>query len=218
MKTLLLINIMVVMALGASAEKSQRAQPVDVPVSSSEFKLVEKRGDIALYERWFLYDSTTKAREIKVVFEVKADLQSAINLLRDETSSAKWNLHTSEFRILRENNDRWVNYIRYDLPWPVSDHDCVLRYNMQMPSASKCLIFFESGADGHFPVSDKFSRLSDIRGKWLFEEQRETIHIEYSVTTMPSSTLPRWVTDPIIRNNLLDMMTKFTRLLETINN
>lgn len=214
MKTLIVISM-----LGIIAFRSYAIDPNDTsPSIASGFTLVEKRENIALYERWFMYDSLTKAREIKLIFEAKADIQTAVNLLRDESHSRQWNLRSSQFLVLREDNDQWVNYIRYDLPWPVSDHDCVLKYNLQMATNSKCLISFESGSHLHFPKTEKASRLSDIRGNWLMEQHRESIHIEYSVTTIPSSTLPRWVTDPIIRNNLLDTMVKFSNLLEKLTN
>jgi hypothetical protein len=214
MKTLLLINLILVMALGSIAKDPDLFRPGNSPVTSPGFKLIEKRGNISLYERWFLYDSTVRAREVKVVFDVSANIQSAINLLRDETRSDKWNSHTSEFRIIRENNDRWVNYLRYDLPWPIADHDCVLKYNLDLQSESRCLISFESGSHVYFPVNPEIARLSDIRGQWKLEQQPTSIHIEYSVTTVPSRSLPRWMTDPIIRKSLLDMMVKFSTLLE----
>src|ERR1044071_10127564 len=116
MKTLLCISMLVMMVFQTHAEEPKCKPSEKSPVSASEFKLVEKRGNIALYERWFLYDSVTKAREIKLVFEVKAEMQSAINLLQDETRSDKWNLHSSQFRVLKEDDDQWINYVRYDLP------------------------------------------------------------------------------------------------------
>lgn len=204
-----------VIAIDVCAAHSEPAPASDSP--GSEFRLVEKRGNIALYERWFLYDSTTKAREIKVVFEVKATVQSAINLLRDETRSSKWNLHSSEFKILGGQESGWVNYIRYDLPWPIDDHDCVLQYKVTNSSPTSCTVSFESGQHGDFPEGKNISRLSNIRGQWQIDSQDGGIRIEYSVTTTPSRVLPRWVTDPIIRNNLLDTMVKFYNLIEKLN-
>ncbi|HEY0741540.1 MAG TPA: hypothetical protein VGD40_08760 [Chryseosolibacter sp.] len=216
MKTLFLITTLIA-CIPAREIALHRTTPSDSPLST-DFTLVERRGNIALYERWFLYDSVTKAREIKLVFQVKTNLQSAVNLLRDEPNAHKWNLRTSQFRVVPDSDERWVNYIRYDLPWPLSDHDCVLQYNLQQPSSSTCIVSFETSSHSKFPKTEDASRLSDIRGRWLLKQHHDSVHIEYLVTTVPSSSLPRWVTDPIIRNNLLDTMVKFSKFLEALNN
>jgi hypothetical protein len=215
---ILLISVLVVMAFNTNAKKIQNAVKHGSPVAPSGFTLVQKREGIALYERWFPFDSTINAREIKIVFEARSSMGSAINLLRDESSSNKWNPNISKFRVMKEGTNQWISYIRYDLPWPVADHDCVLRYFLDMQSESKSLVSFESGSHRSFPAVSGTSRLADIKGTWQFAQQKESIHIEYSVTTKPSSTLPRWMTDPIVRNNLLDMMVKFRNVLEVINN
>lgn len=217
MKSTALITLLLALVFNASARKFQHSHEHDSAAASSDFILIVDKNDIKIYERWFAFDSTIKAREIKIVFDIHTRVQSAVDLLRDESQSLRWNPGSSQFRVVQDG-DQWTSYVRYDLPWPLSDQDCVLRYNFNARSDSNALINFESASHSYFPVSKDISRISDIRGKWRFTQERQSIHVEYYVTTTPSKSLPRWVTDPIIRNNLLDMMVKFRQLLEALNN
>ncbi|MGC1241633.1 MAG: hypothetical protein WA874_08595, partial [Chryseosolibacter sp.] len=57
----------------------------------------------------------------------------------------------------------------------------------------------------------------DISGKWVFTKTVEGFLVEYYITTRPSSTLPTWLTDPIIRNNLAETLRSFSKILEARN-
>jgi hypothetical protein len=77
------------------------------------------------------------------------------------------------------------------------------------------VVHFESTAHEKFPVQTKITRISGTKGKWMLEEKKKGItQITYFISTDRSTTLPRWVSDPIVRNNLFETMTAFKNILE----
>lgn len=202
----LFVSICSLFFAGESLAKSLTAD-------TTSFVLVKEDNGIALYERWFSIKPTQRAREIKAMFKVKAHGLAAVDLIRDQSQGRKWNKNTEAYKVIPENDNIWFGYIQYDLPWPVSDQDCVLQYNKNF-SGNSLLIEFKGTQHPSFPVQKKIQRIGDINGKWIFTEQEDEILVEYYISTTPSSTLPAWLTDPIIRNNLIETLLGFRDILE----
>lgn len=181
---------------------------------TANFVLVKENNGIALYERWYSVNPSQQQREIKATFRVKSDSYAAAALIKDESKGKKWNKNTESYRIVKHSEDIWFGYIQYDLPWPVSNQDCVLEYS-QNSCGQSLEISFKGTDHPSFPASKKIQRIAEINGKWIFTENENGTYVEYYITTTPSNTLPTWITDPIIRNNLIETLADFKNILET---
>ena len=182
---------------------------------SSGYQLVKKAKGIELYEKWYEITSSQQAREVKVAYRIHASIESAAALIENEGKATQWNKGSSHYKIIPKDDNSWISYIQYDLPWPLDNQDCVLHYTVSHSTADQIIISFRSVEYEVFPPAKNVSRISEIKGKWVFKTTPEGTQVDYSITTMPSPTLPRWVTDPIVRNNLIDTMDEFRNILET---
>lgn len=185
---------------------------------TSEFKLVKQNKAITLYERWIPGAGGENVREIKAVFLVKAGVPAVIGLFKDQSRGMQWNTNASDYKIASQADEQhWITYIRYNIPWPMDDQDCCLLYQYHNLSGATnaAEVIFESTADSRFPLPDKTTRITGTRGKWIMEPATGgQIKITYMVTTDRSKKVPRWVSDPIIHDNLFKTMTRFKDLLE----
>jgi hypothetical protein len=185
---------------------------------TSDFKLVKQDNDIWLYERWIPGAGGENVREIKAVFLVKTAVPSVIGLFKDQSRGREWNTNASDYKIAAASDVKnWITYIKYDIPWPMDDQDCCLLYQYREPAGTGAAteIVFESTADNRFPLANKTTRITGTRGKWIMEPVNGgQMKITYLVTTDRSKKIPRWVSDPIIHDNLFRTMTKFKGLLE----
>ena len=180
---------------------------------TAEFVLVKENKGITLYERWYAVSPDLQAREVKATLVINASAEDAVALIRDEALGKKWNRNTESYKVLTEDSDNWFGYIQYDLPWPVSNQDCVLKYN-RFVTEDATEVFFENAKHPAFPPQKRIQRIPEISGKWIFTETETGMAVEYYITTMPSATLPTWITDPIIRNNLIETLHHFKNILE----
>lgn len=183
---------------------------------TANFVLVKENNGISLYERWYAFAPDQQARELKATFNVKADSYAAVALIKDAARGRQWNKNTKAYEIVRESDNLWFGYIQYDLPWPVSNQDCVLQYN-QNDLETGVLVEFQDADHPSFPPRKKIQRIPEIYGKWIFRESDDGISVEYYISTTPSNALPTWLTDPIIRNNLIETLTIFRTILERKN-
>ena len=178
---------------------------------SSDFKLVKQADNIFLYERWIESAQGGKVREIKAVFLVRSNVPNLIRLLKDPARGKTWNANAKDYRVmpLPEEN-RWISYIQYDIPWPFDDQDCCLAFHYQHNEVS-----FESTSNSAFPESEGMQRILGTRGKWVMETMHSgNIKVTYLISTDKSKKIPRWVSDPIVHNNLFKTMSQFKKLAE----
>lgn len=198
--------ILAILAMTASSFTSHTT-------GDGNFTLVMNEKGISLYEKWVDIGNNRKARELKAVFTITCTQTAALALLQDESKGTSWNANASSFAIKDNVGSGWVNYIEYDLPWPMDNQDCVLKHN-KTTGTNSIEVTFASTEHTAFPQKKNTNRIPDIKGKWVFASDGSNQKVEYFITTSPSATLPRSITDPVVRNNLVKSMSSFKTLLE----
>jgi hypothetical protein len=178
------------------------------------FALVKNSNGINIYERWYSITGGKQAREVKAVFTVEGDPAAALALIKDDSRGREWNSRIKSYSVVLDGTGRWICHIEYDFPWPLSNQDCVLQY-AEKCSAAGVEICFRGTDHPSFPVRDRVQRIPDIRGKWIFKKSGQGTAVEYFITTKPSETFPAWLTDPVIRGNLLETLESFRQILQT---
>lgn len=184
---------------------------------AADFKLVKAQQNIALYERWVKHNGNI-VREIKADFTTKASsAETVISLLKNASKGTQWNTTASNYKIAYTANDAvWLAYVRYKIPWPMDDQDCSLKYSFNKGDLhnSVCNIYFEGIQTEKFPAVKNVTRITGTRGKWVVEKATHGLKISYQIVTDKSVSVPRWISDPIIHDNLFKTITEFRKLLE----
>lgn len=194
--------------------KTDVLQPVQDP---GNFKLVKRLNSIALYERWVQHHGS-QVRELKAEFTAgAADAGNLQRLLKNESRGLRWNNNARDYQVIPgKRQDLWMVYIQYDIPWPMNDLDCLLTYRFEKDPFDRNLtrITFESIESDRFPVVKDVTRITGTKGKWLLEDQGKSLKVTYLITTDRSKKIPRWISDPVVHENLFKTMTQVKKLLE----
>ena len=182
------------------------------------FELVRSDDNIVVYERWVTFPNSEPpitAREVKSEFYIKADIHDALALMRDESKIGAWQKHVSEFKIYPGTDSVWYEYSYHDIPWPVSDQDHFLQYTVQDPVENDGIfITFKTIQNKKLaPERKNVSRMT-LAGSWYFQNlPKGKIRVTYRILSMPGN-LPRFITDPVIRNNLMSTVESYIKILE----
>jgi hypothetical protein len=212
MKTQLVSLLMIAFQLYAQPSNGIKA----VADTSDTFKLVKSDKHVALYERWIRHADGKACRELRAEFVIEAAFDAILSLLRDDERNRYWNKNLAACRIIAGGQDQWVAYYRYAIPWPVNDQDCAVQYTVHRElNHPVTTIQFNSVAHNDFPVQPNVTRMEAVSGRWELEAVgNQRFSVRYYVTTAPNQSLPRWVTDPLVRGNLVASMTSFRNLAE----
>jgi hypothetical protein len=182
------------------------------------FELVRDEDGILVYERWVTFpqsDPAVTAREVKSEFYVNSNIHHALSLIKDESQIKSWQKHVSEFKVYRHSDSVWYEYSYHDIPWPVSDQDHFLEYSIRDPAErdGMFITFRTVVNDKLAPVRDDVSRMT-LSGSWYLQELRDgRIKITYRILSMPGN-LPKFITDPVIRSNLMSTVRNYIDILE----
>lgn len=182
------------------------------------FEPVRSEDSILVYERWVTFpksDPPITAREVKSEFYIDANITDAVALIQDESSLSAWQKHVSEFKVYPHTDSAWFEYSYHDIPWPVSDQDHFLQYTIRDPIEDDGIfITFETVENKKVaPLRKGVSRMT-LSGSWYFQQvDGGKIKATYRILSMPGK-LPRFITDPVIRSNLMSTVRAYIDILE----
>jgi hypothetical protein len=186
---------------------------------TQKFVLVKQDSPIFVHERWITFPGkvpAVKAREVKGEFLIKTSMYAILNLLKDESKIKIWQKHVTDFKVYPQPDTTfWLEYSYHDIPWPVSDQDHFLRYDLEEKIPGKELfITFKSVIDTKLgPVKKGVTRM-ELAGSWTVEQLAPNkVKVTYRILSMPSH-IPRMFTDPVIRSNLMSTIKALTKLAE----
>jgi hypothetical protein len=185
---------------------------------TDEFALVKSEDDIFIYERWITFpksDPPVNAREVKGEFHFNNTIDQAVRLLQDEKLIQKWQDHVSDFKVFKlPDTTRWYEYSYHDIPWPVSDQDHLLIYKIESFENGELFITFETVTDEKMaPIKRGVTRMK-LSGSWTFANAGPSrVKATYRILSMPMN-IPKFLTDPIIRNNMMTTIQEFIALME----
>ncbi len=183
------------------------------------FQLLKKEERIAIYERWVFYPGTNppvKAREVKGEFRINSTIFEILSIIKDETKIKYWQKHVSKFKVYPQpDTTYWLEYSYHDIPWPVSDQDHFLEYQLteKKPGEIFFITFQSKVNDKLAPVDEDVTRMQ-LTGSWELRQLTPTeVLVIYRIYSMPIG-IPRIFTDPVIRSNLMSTIKALTRLAE----
>jgi hypothetical protein len=201
-----------VVVIGTLPVKAQKKQKDD-------FTLVKQKGMVAIYERWITMPKSNppvKAREIKGEFTFNNSIYAALALIKDEKKIKQWQDLVSECKVyLKPDTTTWLEYSYFDIPWPVNDQDHFIEYKLHEKKPGHVLfITFETKSnDALAPPRENVTRMS-LAGSWTFEQiTPKKTRATYRILSKPAK-IPTFVTDPVIRNNMITTLEEFIALLE----
>ena len=210
MKTAISIFLFWTFLFGYPAEPEKRSPENTTNKSTSDYELVKQENNINIYTRWLPVDGKRSARQVKVTFAVDAPASETLSVLLDDASFTSWMKGTSDYhRVHTVDSGNWYSYIQFSIPWPLNDQDCIIHYELRKQSDTYTEIFL-NGEPEYLSAIDGVTRISHMEGTWkLVSAVADRTLVEYVIFSRQPSSFPRWITDPIIQNNMIKTMTAF---------
>ncbi len=183
--------------------------PIEVMAGppGNNFEFLREKYGIDLYYRWMTMPEGNRVRQMKAVLEINGTTADVISLLKDESKAVGWIPSAVQFRNLTQiNGPTWMCYIKFSVPWPFADQDCILEYTAVQNSDSSAVIVFRSHENYLSPV-EGVSRMKDIVGSFVIQSMPSgKSRLECYFLSTKASKIPRWVTEPIITGSILNLM------------
>ena len=206
----LIVNMLLLGAAFPAAGADDRPLRDCAQGNDGEFKLVREKGGVTLYERWIEIEPGLKVRELKAQFVSDAGPETLLSLLKDVNRAHRWMQSMQDFKMVETgSSSSWTSYTKYSIPWPLEDQDIVIRYQTTSFGGGY-FASYQSITHASYPAKEGVTRMKGVSGSWQFQPKTNgQTQVTYLIMTKNRSTMPRWMTDPIIQDNLLDTMNAF---------
>jgi hypothetical protein len=126
--------------------------------------------------------------------EIAAPIERVIAHLTDFAGLLRHVPRLVEVRELERRDGEALVYFRFDMPWPITDRDWILRYRWQREGAAWVMTW--SDVPGGGPPPKRAVRVSPVRGRWeLWPTARGTTAARYVFLVELGGRLPRSVVE-----------------------
>ena len=223
MKTKILIAVMVL--LGCTSFKpgneGMETSKTSEKGNPGEFTLVKDVSDIRISTRWIPVTEDRSARQIKAEYIVNGPVSKVLSILCDDASFVKWMKGTKDYyRVRTVNPGQWYSYIQFGLPWPLRNQDCIIKYEITENTGEGITTVCLTGMPAFLKLFDGVDRIPHMEGSWSFTDLgNNKVGVEYMIFSNQKAKFPRWITDPIIQNNMVETMDAFRSMVhERVSN
>ena len=175
------------------------------------FILVKDVSGIRIFTRWIPVTESRSARQIKAVLVMDGSVAAVLAVLRDDRSFTKWMNGTKEYSRLKTiDSKQWYSYVQFSVPWPLNNQDCIIKYEVFEDAPSGKTMLRLTGVPSFIRPFDGVKRIPHMEGSWIITDLgKNKVQVEYIMFSNQKPSFPRWITDPIIQNNLLKTMEAF---------
>ncbi len=134
-------------------------------------------------------------KEIKIVFDVDASLNSIAALMSDVDNYTTWVYATSHADLTKDlGNNTMIYYNIVDFPWPLDDRDLYLHTTLTQNSQTKILTSLSYAMPDYRDDTEEMVRIKKADIVWTVTPlSTQKAKIEYSLLTDPGGSLPAFL-------------------------
>ncbi|QKE63157.1 START domain-containing protein [Aquipseudomonas campi] len=140
----------------------------------------------------------SKYKAYRGVTTIKSDVARLRALQDDVQGSCPW-IHACAGQMLlkHEGMESWV-YTRFEMPWPVTARDSILRVVTQV-NADGSLVRLMDGQPQYLPEDKAYVRVASLKGSWTFMPKAAgEVEVTYQVHTEPGGSVPSWLANSFV--------------------
>lgn len=189
------------------------------PINGTSYMFLKEENGVTLSSRNINLADSRTTRELRAEFMVTGNVETVLKVLKNDHQATRWMKGVKEFSIIRkENENNWYAYVQYEIPWPLSNQDCIIQYQCIAPEHGNGYILKMNSSSDYMPKKSDVERISHLCGCWtITENTNNSCKVVYTVYSEQKPKFPRWATDPIIQKNLINTLSSLKELAETSN-
>lgn len=128
---------------------------------------------------------------------IKAPLAKVKALQEDMVGACAWIHECKSQKLLKHEGDQSWTYTQFNMPWPVTPRDSVLRVTT-VQEADGSLVRNLAGEPTYMPGEKGFVRVSQVAGYWKLVPKGDSTQVTYQVHTEPGGSVPSWLANKFV--------------------
>ncbi|MGM0613882.1 MAG: START domain-containing protein [Bacteroidota bacterium] len=175
--------------------------PFILQASGDDWELRKDKNEIQVF---------TKKREASNIFKykVKTKVQASVQKVYEQVIDFNENLKYMELVdslsfLKHRKNKRYINYIRFDMPWPVTNREMVMDMNVEILEDRIRLV--SEDLPDYLEKNKEYVQIEEFHEEWTIKESRDTDKTQIIIIgwVNPGGNIPTWIV------NLFSVRTPF---------
>lgn len=174
----------------------------------------KERDGMGISYRDLVLNEDVETRQIRVHCTVEnTSLEVIMDAIRDQEKVVDWNESIKESVMLSDQVQKWITHTMFDIPFPFSKRDLVAQYEQYTMGGIHYV--HSVSIPTYIPEIDHVERDIYSYSQWVLTPTEEhSYDVSFSVITLASSSIPRFLKDPIVQGTLLDSFENFKELVQ----
>ncbi|NOZ35041.1 MAG: hypothetical protein GXO80_07065 [Chlorobi bacterium] len=171
------------------------------------WNLAEDTGKMKIYTR---LPENSPFKELKITLSVAAPLSKIIAVLDDAENYTNWVYSCSASHTVKtDNKGNFYYYVKFDLPWPLSDRDMIQHSVQTQDSETLVVTILTKTVLNNVIVEKGVVRMTQSTVKWELTPISENLtKIDYSVRSNPGGDIPSWLVNLVVEKGPKETMLK----------
>ena len=182
----------------------------------SQWTKPKMRDSIAIDYRKLELGEDLVTRQIRVSCKLtNTCLDSIMSAVQNQKKVVCWNESISEATMLLDSSESWITHHLFDIPYPFPKLDLVSKYQMHTKQGTHCV--------NSVSVPDYIPEVPDVRreiysySQWtITPDGKNQFDVTFSVITLASSSIPRFLKDPIVQNTLFNSFENLSMMVNSL--
>jgi len=175
--------------------------PFLLEASGDNWKLRKDKNEIQVF--------TKKHEESNIYkYKVKTKIQASVQEVYEQVIDFDENLKYMELAdslafLDHQKNKRYINYMRFDMPWPVTNREMVM--DMHVEILENRIRLVSDDLPNYVEKNEEYVRIKDFHEEWSIKENENTKSTQVTIIgwVNPGGNIPTWIV------NLFSVRTPF---------
>lgn len=173
-------------------------------VRAQDWTFVKEKDGIRVFTK---KEPGNNLKTFRAVANVKSTLPKVYNLIGNVDNRDWWDKNVLEVRVLhREKEKHFQYYVRYDVPWPLSDRDLCVDAKVTTEPNGKRTVYALPVPD-LVPERDDAVRIRNYWQRWIITPMdKGVINLVLEGFVDPGGSVPDWLYNMVITETPLKVM------------
>lgn len=166
-------------------------------VTAQSWDFIKEKNGIKIYTR---VETGKLLKSYKAITDINVGAEKIFALMEDINNRDWWDKKLTDIKVLLYEKDKRAQYyMRYELPWPVTDRDLCVDVTITNDPLTGERIINAVSLNGVIPEHTDLVRITDYRQTWnIIPAGKEMTHIVLEGFVDPAGTIPKWVSNMLI--------------------
>jgi len=183
--------------------------PFLLQASDDDWKLRKDKNEIQVFTKKL---ETSNIYKYMVKTKIQASVQEVYEQVIDFNENLKYMELADSLAFLdHQKNKRYINYMRFDMPWPVTNREMVMDMHVEILEDRIRLV--SDDLPNYIEKNEEYVKIEDFHEEWTIKKSRDTDKTQIIIVgwVNPGGNIPTWIV------NLFSVRTPFRFVSGIVN-